>query len=52
MFQGRGVETIKLVRTLQPNILINNRTGDGGDYDTPEQDDRRLSAWIGPGNRA
>ncbi len=37
MFGGRGVKTIKLVRTLQPNILINNRTGDGGDYDTPEQ---------------
>jgi len=26
-----------MVRKLQPNILINNRTGDGGDYDTPEQ---------------
>jgi alpha-L-fucosidase len=37
MFQGRGVKTIKLVRTLQPSILINNRTGDDGDYDTPEQ---------------
>jgi alpha-L-fucosidase len=33
----RGAETIKLVRRLQPDILINNRTGDGGDYDTPEQ---------------
>ena len=33
----RGADTIKLVRQLQPNILINNRTGDGGDYDTPEQ---------------
>ncbi len=37
MFQGRGVETIKLARRLQPDIVINNRTGDGGDYDTPEQ---------------
>ena len=37
MFKGRGVETIKLARTLQPDILINDRTGDGGDYDTPEQ---------------
>jgi alpha-L-fucosidase len=37
MFQGRGVNTIKMVRELQPDILINNRTGDGGDYDTPEQ---------------
>jgi len=38
MFQGRGVKTIKLARTLQPSILLNNRTGDGGDYDTPEQE--------------
>jgi alpha-L-fucosidase len=37
MFKGRGVNTIKMVRELQPDILINNRTGDGGDYDTPEQ---------------
>jgi alpha-L-fucosidase len=36
-FSGRGANTIKLVRQLQPGILINNRTGDGGDYDTPEQ---------------
>ena len=36
-FSGRGVKTIKLARTLQPTILINDRTGDGGDYDTPEQ---------------
>jgi alpha-L-fucosidase len=37
MFQGRGVNSIKLLRQLQPDITINNRTGDGGDYDTPEQ---------------
>jgi alpha-L-fucosidase len=37
MYGQRGAETIKLVRQLQPDILINNRTGDGGDYDTPEQ---------------
>ena len=36
-FQGRGAATIKMVRELQPDILINNRTGDGGDYDTPDQ---------------
>jgi alpha-L-fucosidase len=36
-FRGRGAETINLVRKLQPDILVNNRTGDGGDYDTPEQ---------------
>lgn len=33
----RGAATIRLVRRLQPDIVINNRTGDGGDYDTPEQ---------------
>lgn len=37
MFKGRGTNTINMVRALQPDILINNRTGDGGDYDTPEQ---------------
>jgi alpha-L-fucosidase len=36
-FGDRGLATIKLVRKLQPDILINNRTGAGGDYDTPEQ---------------
>ena len=37
MFQGRGTNTINLIRKLQPDITVNNRTGDGGDYDTPEQ---------------
>lgn len=37
MYGKRGSATIKLVRQLQPDILIDNRTGDGGDYDTPEQ---------------
>lgn len=37
MFQHRGVETMKMGRGLQPDLLFNNRTGDGGDYDTPEQ---------------
>jgi len=27
----------KMIRTLQPNIIINNRGGLAGDYDTPEQ---------------
>ena len=36
-FGKRGANTIRMVRALQPDILINNRTGDGGDYDTPEQ---------------
>ncbi len=43
MFQGRGVKTIKMVRQLQPDILVNNRTGDGGDYDTPEQEIGRFN---------
>ena len=37
MFEGRGVNTINMMRTLQPDILINDRTGDGGDFSTPEQ---------------
>ena len=36
-FEGRGAQTIKLARSLQPDILLNDRTGDGGDYGTPEQ---------------
>ena len=36
-YSGRGFETIRMVRGLQPDILVNNRTGNGGDYDTPEQ---------------
>ena len=26
------------MRGLHPEVVINNRTGDGGDYDTPEQE--------------
>ena len=37
MYGARGAATIQMVRRLQPDILINNRTGAGGDYDTPEQ---------------
>jgi alpha-L-fucosidase len=33
----RGQEVINMVRTLQPDILINERTGARGDYSTPEQ---------------
>ncbi len=33
----RGARTINMVRKLQPDITINNRTGAGGDYNTPEQ---------------
>jgi alpha-L-fucosidase len=37
-----GVELVKLIRKLQPGIIINNRLGldeykDGGDFETPEQ---------------
>ncbi|MGO9111264.1 MAG: alpha-L-fucosidase [Thermoguttaceae bacterium] len=33
----RGQDLIAFVRGLQPDILINDRTGAGGDYQTPEQ---------------
>ena len=32
----RGQGVIDFVRSLHPDILINNRTGAAGDYDTPE----------------
>ncbi|BCU76380.1 alpha-L-fucosidase [Luteolibacter sp. LG18] len=36
--QQMGWENVKLVRELQPNILVNNRAGGGaGDFNTPEQ---------------
>ena len=34
---ARGQRVVDFVRSLQPNILINNRTGVPGDFDTPEQ---------------
>ena len=40
-----------MVRNLQPDILINNRTGDGGDYDTPEQQIGKFQ-MTGPGRPA
>ena len=33
----RGAGIINLARSIQPDIVINNRTGHKGDYDTPEQ---------------
>ena len=33
----RGQGVIDFVRTIQPDIIINNRTGAKGDFDTPEQ---------------
>jgi alpha-L-fucosidase len=33
----RGQAVIDFVRSLQPDIVINNRSGARGDYDTPEQ---------------
>jgi alpha-L-fucosidase len=33
----RGTSVINLCRGLQPSIIVNNRTGAPGDYDTPEQ---------------
>jgi len=34
---ARGQGVVDFVRSLQPDILINNRTGVPGDFDTPEQ---------------
>ena len=33
----RGAAVINMARAIQPDIIINNRTGHSGDYDTPEQ---------------
>lgn len=33
----RGQGVIDHIRTIQPDILVNNRTGAAGDFDTPEQ---------------
>jgi alpha-L-fucosidase len=33
----RGQALIDLARSLQPDIIVNNRSGAAGDYDTPEQ---------------
>jgi alpha-L-fucosidase len=35
--EARGQGLIDYVRSLQPNIIVNNRSGAPGDYDTPEQ---------------
>jgi alpha-L-fucosidase len=34
---ARGLRLEQWTRSLQPDIIINNRSGAGGDYDTPEQ---------------
>ncbi|MDW8308503.1 MAG: alpha-L-fucosidase [Verrucomicrobiales bacterium] len=34
---ARGQRLIDLCRSLQPGIIVNNRSGAPGDYDTPEQ---------------
>ena len=33
----RGQSVINYIRKIQPDILVNNRTGAKGDFDTPEQ---------------
>ena len=33
----RGQSVINFIRKVQPDILVNNRTGAKGDFDTPEQ---------------
>ena len=35
--RARGERVIRFVRSLQPEILVNNRTGAPGDFDTPEE---------------
>jgi len=35
--EKRGQGVIDYIRTIQPDILVNNRTGAKGDFDTPEQ---------------
>lgn len=35
--EQRGLSLEAWTRSLQPNIIINNRSGASGDYDTPEQ---------------
>lgn len=35
--KARGERVIRHLRKLQPNIVINSRTGARGDFDTPEQ---------------
>jgi alpha-L-fucosidase len=35
--RARGQRVIRFARSLQPDILVNNRTGALGDFDTPEQ---------------
>ena len=35
--KARGAGIIDMAREIQPDIVINNRTGHPGDYDTPEQ---------------
>ena len=34
---ARGQGVIDFVRSIQPDVLVNNRSGAKGDYDTPEQ---------------
>lgn len=35
--RARGERVIRFTRSLQPDILVNNRSGAAGDFDTPEQ---------------
>jgi len=34
----RGREVIEYIREIQPDLIVNNRTGARGDFDTPEQE--------------
>lgn len=44
----RALELLDKVRRLQPHIIVNNRTGVPGDFDTPEQH----VPWWSPPRRA
>jgi alpha-L-fucosidase len=35
--RARGERVIRFVRSLQPDLVVNNRSGAPGDFDTPEQ---------------
>jgi len=41
--RARGERVIRYVRSLQPDLLVNNRTGAPGDFGTPEQHVGRFS---------
>ena len=49
--EKRGADVIATVRALQPDIVVNNRSGAAGDYGTPEEEIGAYQVQR-PGNRA